>query len=388
MKKAKDKKEETEKTVRMETEPEANEPAGSDIEPAGEESAESEEAGTETAVPKDETEGKEIHSVENESEEKTDLDEAGPDAVDSEKTDASEADTDSDETGSDAADSEKTDASEADTDSDETGSDAADSEKTDASETDSDSDETDSDEMDSDETGSGKKKKHSGKRKKEKKKEKKERAVFVHKKIKPALVIVGILVFAAVFLECFLMSREGVTGLLRQLLIPIALGAFVYTVVFLFLNLLAGHMKRGHRVFYILSEIFSYVVIIFIGYSVLNPVKDLMFGPKKLEVNILSEDWSTHDAGLRLTSNGKDWKDSKYHMTVTIYGKRGAEDEVYQFPVDMETYNYFRDNPSVLYLELEYYENTNTMKSCTDNTDNVLRDIFGDYLDDQDEEEE
>lgn len=361
MKKAKDKKEETEKTVRMETEPEANEPAGSDIEPAGEESAESEEAGTETAAPKDETEGKEIHSVENESEGKKDLDEAGPDAADPEKTDASEADSDSDEAGPDAADSEKTDASETD---------------------------SDSDEMDSDETGSGKKKKHSGKRKKEKKKEKKERAVFVHKKIKPALVIVGILVFAAVFLECFLMSREGVTGLLRQLLIPIALGAFVYTVVFLFLNLLAGHMKRGHRVFYILSEIFSYVVIIFIGYSVLNPVKDLMFGPKKLEVNILSEDWSTHDAGLRLTSNGKDWKDSKYHMTVTIYGKRGAEDEVYQFPVDMETYNYFRDNPSVLYLELEYYENTNTMKSCTDNTDNVLRDIFGDYLDDQDEEEE
>ena len=137
MKKAKDKKEETEKTVRMETEPEANEPAGSDIEPAGEESVKSKESGTETAVPKDETEGKEIHSVENESEEKTDLDEAGPDAVDSEKTDASEADSDSDEAGPDAVDSEKTD----------------------ASETDSDSDETDSDEMDSDETGRKKRKK-------------------------------------------------------------------------------------------------------------------------------------------------------------------------------------------------------------------------------------
>lgn len=221
---------------------------------------------------------------------------------------------------------------------------------------------------------------------KQKKSKEKDTIVLVHKTIKLVTIMIAILIFAAAFLGFYLMSREGVIGLIRQLLIPIALGAFGYAIVFLFLNFLAGRMKKGHRGLYILREIVQYVVIILIGYAILNPVKDLIHGADTLEVNIVSRTLDAKEAGILLSSNGNEWIDSKYHMTITIYGKMGAEDEIYKFPVDLDTYNYFRDNQDSLYFEIEYYKNTNILKSCKDITDEVLNELFGGLFEEQNAE--
>lgn len=214
----------------------------------------------------------------------------------------------------------------------------------------------------------------------------KEKTVLVHKQVKLVSVIIGILLFVAAFAGAYLMSREGIVGLLRLILIPIVLGAFGYAVLYLIFNFLAGRIKKGHRTLYILLEIAQYAVIIFIGYSILNPVKDLVHGAEPLEVNIVSKTLSSNEAGIKLSSSGNGWIDSKYHMTITKYGKFGAEDEIYEFPVDLDTYNYFRDHQDSLYFEMEYYKNTNTLKSCSDVTDEVLNEMFGTFLNENETE--
>ncbi len=211
---------------------------------------------------------------------------------------------------------------------------------------------------------------------KESKKESgKEKLVLEYKKIKPIWYIVWLIMLAGIIVFQFIVSKEGTVGLVRKLVLPILAGFFGYMLIYAVLNLLAKKMKKGLRGLYIVSQILLYIVVIFIGYSILNPIKDIVKGPEKVEIEVYHIADTEYQGSLLITSNNNGL-DGQYRLNITI--KDNSNETVYDFPIDKKTYHYFKENQNQIgwCFDLSYYKNTNVLIEFEDTTDEKLREFF------------
>lgn len=210
-----------------------------------------------------------------------------------------------------------------------------------------------------------------------------------YKKIKPIWYVVWVVMAIAIVADFMYMPRENILGLIRLILLPLLTGLWSYMLVYDIFNLISKHMKKGLAFLYAFSQVVLYIVVICMGYMLLEPAKDIIKGSKKMEISRYSFDTSSEADEVKFTSNNNPIP-SKYHIVITKGSGENAEK--YDLAVDRSTYDEYKNKAkdettvSGVYFELEYYQHTNVVKKFVDVTDEKLSDIFEDYIGDKSSE--
>lgn len=196
------------------------------------------------------------------------------------------------------------------------------------------------------------------------------------KKFNMAGFIVTLAVTAAATVVFWLLSVQGLTGLIRRLVMPVTAGIFLCVLVYGVFKI-AGSKVNKKVVLGAISQVMIFVIVVGMGYFLLDPLRDLIQGAKT-EEGLYRIDYLTDEetGSISLDQNGNIIY-GKYRLNITIYATENTPEKNYTFYVDKSLYDKFKNGEyNAIIFNISYYKNSNILISFDDMTDELISSLL------------
>lgn len=188
--------------------------------------------------------------------------------------------------------------------------------------------------------------------------------------------IVTLAVTAVATVVLCLLSVQGLTGLIRRLAMPVTAGIFLCVLVYGVFKITGSKAKKG-AVWSIVSQVLIFVIVVGMGYFLLDPIRDLVQGAST-EEGLYRIDFLTDEetGSISLDQNGNIIC-GKYRLNITIYATESSPEKNYTFYVDKSLYDKFKNGEyNAIIFNISYYKNSNILISFDDMTDELISSLL------------